>query len=162
MSGRALFGSSKRGRLKQASRIWHKKLKADMEELGFVQCQRDHAIFCHGKWGSPDWAVYAFWVDHETGVGSCHQLDRVALMFNQKYRISGKGEMRWTLRIGVAHDHDTHIISLSQEEYINNLFRPKMQTPSPPCWNPAQFSPRNNAQQHQQSCKACPPIGIRN
>jgi len=125
MSGRAPFGSSKRGGLKQASRIWHEKLKADMEELGFVQCQQDHAVFCHGEWGSPDWAVCAFWVDDEMGVGSCQQLDRVASMFNQKYGISGKGEMRWTLRIGVAHDRDTHIISLSQEEYINNLFRPQ-------------------------------------
>jgi len=42
-------------------------------------------------------------------------------MFGQKYRISGKGEMHWTLGIGVSRDHDTHIISLSQEEYISNL-----------------------------------------
>ena len=107
--------------LKQAGRIWHEKLKADMEELGFVQCQRDHAVFRHGEWGSPDWAVCAFWVDDETGVGSRQQLDRVASMFNQKYGISGEGEMRWTLGIGVARDRDTHIISLSQEEYIRNL-----------------------------------------
>ena len=107
--------------LKQPGRIWHEKLKADMEELGFVQCQRDHAVFRHGEWGSPDWAVCAFWVDDETGVGSRQQLDRVASMFNQKYGISGEGEMRWTLGIGVARDRDTHIISLSQEEYISNL-----------------------------------------
>jgi len=40
--------------LKQASRIWHEKLKADTEELGFVQCQRDHAVFRIGDWGSRD------------------------------------------------------------------------------------------------------------
>ena len=39
--------------LKQAGRIWHKRLKADMEELGCVQCQRDHAVFRIGDWGSP-------------------------------------------------------------------------------------------------------------
>ena len=32
-------------RLKQAGRIWHECLKADMEELGFVQCPRDHTVF---------------------------------------------------------------------------------------------------------------------
>ena len=42
-------------------------------------------------------------------------------MFSQKYGISGKGEMHWTLGIGAARDRDTHTISLSQEEYINNL-----------------------------------------
>jgi len=36
-------------RLRQASRIWHEKLKADMEELSFMQCQRDHAVFHHSK-----------------------------------------------------------------------------------------------------------------
>jgi len=40
--------------LKQASRIWHKKLKANMEELGFVHCQRDHAVFRIGDWRSGD------------------------------------------------------------------------------------------------------------
>ena len=29
--------------------------------------------------------------------------------------------MHWTLGIGVAHDRDTHTISLLQEDYINNL-----------------------------------------
>ena len=42
-------------------------------------------------------------------------------MFNQKYGIPREGEMHWTLGIGVAHDRDTHTISLSQEEHINNL-----------------------------------------
>ena len=55
LSGRAPFGFSKGlYGLKQASRIWHEKLKADVEELGPVRCQRDHAVFCISDWGSPD------------------------------------------------------------------------------------------------------------
>jgi len=65
-----------------------------MEELGFVQCQRDHAVFRTGEWGSRNQAVCAFWIDDETGVGPRQQLDRVSLMFSQKYGTSGKGEMR--------------------------------------------------------------------
>ena len=65
-----------------------------MEELGFVQCQRGHTIFCTSKWGSCNQAVCAFWVNDETGVGPCQELDHVLLMFSQKYRTSGKGEMR--------------------------------------------------------------------
>jgi len=64
-----------------------------MEELGFMQCQRGHTIFCTGKWGSCNQAVCAFWVNDETGVGPCQELDHVLLMFSQKYRTSGKGEM---------------------------------------------------------------------
>jgi Reverse transcriptase (RNA-dependent DNA polymerase) len=71
--------------LKQAGRIWHERLKADMEELGFVQCTRDHAVFRFGTRENSDWAVCAFWVDDETGVGSRKQLDRVAAMFHHKY-----------------------------------------------------------------------------
>jgi Reverse transcriptase (RNA-dependent DNA polymerase) len=31
--------------LQQAGRIWHERLKADMQELGYVQCPRDNAVF---------------------------------------------------------------------------------------------------------------------
>jgi len=105
--------------LKQTGRIWNEKLNTYMEELGFVQCQRDHTVFRIGDWRSPDWAI--FWVDDETGVGSRQQLARVASMFGRKHAISGEGEMGWTLRIGVARDRDTHTISLLQEDYIDNL-----------------------------------------
>ena len=107
--------------LKQAGRIWHERLKADMEELGFVQCPRDHAVFRIGTWRKDDWAVCAFWVDDETGVGSPHQLQRVSAMFKNKYGISGEGELTWTLGIGVRRDRDARIVSLSQEAYIDNL-----------------------------------------
>ena len=107
--------------LKQAGRIWHERLKADMEQLGFVQCPRDHAVFRIGTWKRADWAVCAFWVDDETGVGSLHQLQRVAAMFKSKYGISGEGEMKWTLGIGVSRDRNARKISLSQEAYVNNL-----------------------------------------
>ena len=85
-----------------------------MKELGFVQCQRDHTVFRIGDWGSPDWAVCAFWVDDETGVGFRQQLEHVTRMFSRKYGISCEGEMRWTLGIGVSRDYDTHTMSLSQ------------------------------------------------
>jgi len=103
---------------KQAVRIWHERLKADMEELGFLQCQRDHAVFPIGDRGSPDWVV---WVDNETGVGSRQQLERVSRMFSWKYGISGEGQMRWALGIGVNRDYKAHTISISQKAHINNL-----------------------------------------
>jgi len=82
--------------LKQAGRIWNERFKVDIEALGFVQCQRDHAIFRIGDWGSRDLAVCAFWVDDEKGVGPRQQLDRVASVFSQKYTITGEGDIRWT------------------------------------------------------------------
>jgi len=42
-------------------------------------------------------------------------------MFRQKYRISGEGEVRWTLGIGVARDRNTHTISISQEGNTNSV-----------------------------------------
>ena len=107
--------------LKQAGRIWNERLTADMNSLGFTQCPRDNAVFRIGTWGSNDWAVCTFWVDDEVGIGSRIQLDRVAAMFNRKYGITGDGELCWTLGIGVYRDYDAHIISLSQESYIESL-----------------------------------------
>ncbi len=92
-----------------------------MEQLGFVQCPKDNAVFQIGSWRKNDWAICAFWVDDETGVGSPYQLQRVATMFKNKYGISGEGELTWTLGIGVRRDRDACIISLSQEAYIDNF-----------------------------------------
>ena len=107
--------------LKQAGRIWHEWLKADMNELGYTQCSRDHAVFSLGNWGSDDWTACAFWVDDEVGIGSRAQLDRVATMFDRKYGITGEGELRWILGMKVTRDYRTRTISLSQESYINSL-----------------------------------------
>jgi len=85
--------------LKQAGRIWHERLKADMEELGYTQCPRDHAVFRIGTWTKDDWAICTFWVDNETGVGARYQLDRVAKMFQQKYGITGEGELVGNIRL---------------------------------------------------------------
>lgn len=109
--------------LKQAGRIWHEWLKANMTKLGFTQCHRDHAVFHIGSWGGDDWAACAFWVNDQTGVGSQYQLDCVAAMFCQKYGISGEGDLCWMLGIGVTCDFTTHTISLLQELYIDNLVK---------------------------------------
>jgi Reverse transcriptase (RNA-dependent DNA polymerase) len=90
--------------LKQARRIWHKQLKADMEGLGYVQCPRNYAVFRIG-----------------TGVGACYQLDCIAEMFRQKYSITGEGELRWTLGITVKHNYSSRTISLSQESYVDTF-----------------------------------------
>ena len=56
--------------LKRAGRICNERFKANMEELGFVQCPRDGTVLRVGTRRSDDWAACTFWVDGETGIGS--------------------------------------------------------------------------------------------
>jgi hypothetical protein len=107
--------------LKQAGRIWNEGLKADIEDFGYTHCPRDHAVFRIGTWRQENLGVCACWVDDKTGVDSRYRMGRVAKLFCQRYGISGEGKLRWTLGIGVVRDFDAHIISLSQESYINDL-----------------------------------------
>ena len=107
--------------LKQVGHIWHERLKADMEELGYTQCHRDNAVFRISTWKKGDWAVCAFWVDDKTGIGSHKQLDCVADMFHWKYGISGEGELCWTLGLKVKCNFNRHMVTLSQQSYIENL-----------------------------------------
>ena len=61
-------------------------------------------MFQYGMRGNGDWAVCAFWVDDETGVGSLEELARVADMFRRKYGInSGRGGFTMDFR----HEGDT-------------------------------------------------------
>ena len=46
--------------LEQVGRIWHERLKADMEELGYTKCHRENAVFIIGTRKKGDWAVCAF------------------------------------------------------------------------------------------------------
>lgn len=62
-------------RLKQLGRVWHERLKANINELGFIQYPCNHAVFCIRTWKSPEWQFCTFWVNDRTGVGSQHQLD---------------------------------------------------------------------------------------
>ena len=101
-----------------AGRICQERPKADMEELGYTQCQRGHAVFQIGTWKMGDWAVCAFWVGDEAGIGFLEQLYRVADMFRRKYGQSGEGELRWTLGMKVKRDVSRHTVSLSQQSCI--------------------------------------------
>jgi len=76
--------------LKQAGRIWHERLKAGIG--GFViHAMPYHAVFRIGTRRNGDWAVCAFWVDDETGIGLRQLLDRVEEMSRRKYGISSEG-----------------------------------------------------------------------
>jgi len=73
--------------------LWHKRLKANMEELGYMQCHRDHAVFWIGTQTNGNWDVCTFWVDNKTGIGYCQWLDHMQEMFLCKYGILGKGKL---------------------------------------------------------------------
>ena len=64
---------------------------------------------------------WATGVDDKTGIGSCEQLDCVMDMFCWKYRILGKGELHWMLGMRVKCDFSRHMVSLSQQSYIEDL-----------------------------------------
>ena len=55
------------------------------------------------------------------GIGSCEQLNRVADMFCWKYGISGEGKLHWTLGLKVKGNFSRHMVTLSQQSYIENL-----------------------------------------
>ena len=96
----------------KSKHIWHEWLKVNMQEIRFIQCSRDHAVFCIGTWKSD--GVH-LWVGNETGTGPTYQLEWVSMMFSHNCGFLGIGELTWTLSIAANQDHNTHIISLSQE-----------------------------------------------
>lgn len=66
-------------------------------------------MFCNiDTWRKEDCAACVLWVDAKTGVGSDQRLDHMAEVFHQQYGISGRGELGWTVRIGVKHDLATY------------------------------------------------------
>ena len=62
-----------------------------------------------------------FWVDNFIGVGSGEGLNGSAKSVDEKYSITGLGEVKGVLGMLIERDHDTRSIYISQEAFINTV-----------------------------------------
>ena len=62
-----------------------------------------------------------FWVNDFIGVGSGEGLNGSAKSVDEKYGITGLGEVKGVLGMLIEWDHDTRSIYISQEAFINTV-----------------------------------------
>ena len=107
--------------LVQAGRTWNEELHTHMEGVGYTATNKDPAVYVKSLWNQADFAAGGFWVDDFVGIGSGKELDALAKSVDEKYGITGLGEVKWVLGMLIERDRAARAVYLSQEAFINSL-----------------------------------------
>ena len=107
--------------LVQAGRTWNEELHTHMEGVGYTAMNKDPAVYVKSLWNQADFAAGGFWVDDFVGIGSGKELDALAKSVDEKYGITGLGEVKWVLGMLIERDRAARAVYLSQEAFINSL-----------------------------------------
>ena len=107
--------------LVQAGRTWNDELNSHMKSVGYATMSKDPAVYIKGSWNQEEFVAGGFWVDDFVGIGSGAQLEALAKTVDEKYGITGLGEVKWVLGMLVERDRSARMISISQEAFINSV-----------------------------------------
>jgi Reverse transcriptase (RNA-dependent DNA polymerase)/Integrase core domain/GAG-pre-integrase domain len=104
--------------LKQSARNWNRKLRRELEVLGFQQCQADHCIFVNQRTG----IILAVWVDDIIILGKeMEEINEIKRDLNEKFEMKDLGELEYFLGIQLFRDRATRRIHINQTGYINTI-----------------------------------------
>ena len=107
--------------LVQAGRTWNEELNTHMESVGYTATDKDPAVYVKGSWNQKDFAAGGFWVDDFVSIGSGKELDALAKSVDEKYGITGLGDVKWVLGMLIERDRAARENYISQEAFINSL-----------------------------------------
>ncbi|THH04747.1 hypothetical protein EW146_g10096 [Bondarzewia mesenterica] len=106
--------------LKQAGRVWYKRIRAEIESLGFTACVSDPCLF-HKLEGDKLTLVAVYVDDMVLASTSLADLEEVKNLFKKSFNITDLGDINWILGIHVERDRTKRSISLSQERYVEEV-----------------------------------------
>jgi hypothetical protein len=107
--------------LVQAGRMWNDELNLHMVSVGLTATSKDPAVYIKGGWNEDAFMAGGFWVDDFIRIGSGKELDVLAKGIDEKYGITGLGEVHWVLGMLLERDREARTISISQEAFIDMI-----------------------------------------
>jgi hypothetical protein len=111
---RSLYG------LKQASRVWNKKLHAALVSMGFKRLDSDRSIYIYAR--GPVRIIMPIFVDDITLASkSKSAIDSTVKELAQHFELRDLGDTRYLLGIEIIRDRPNRSLSLCQRQYIINM-----------------------------------------
>ena len=105
--------------------------KDAMRTLEWICSDYDAAVFFK-LWNNNMWAIVGFWVDDGTSTGTESCLLELEDAIMNRFNISSEGEAHWILGTSIHHNAESHLVSISQRDYIENLaVKFNIQNPNP-------------------------------
>src|SRR5258706_652941 len=107
--------------LVQAGCTWNEELDGHMGGVGYTATAKDAAVYVKNSWESNNFIAGGYWVDDFVGVGSRSEPDTLAESVDQKYGITGLGDVKWLLGMLIECDRANRWIYILQEAFINTV-----------------------------------------
>jgi hypothetical protein len=111
---RSLYG------LKQASRVWNKKLHGTLISMGFKRLESDRSIYLYVR-GDVRIIMPVVVDDMTLASKSPEALDNFVKELSQHYELRDLGTTSYFLGIEITRDRPNHTVSLCQHQYILNM-----------------------------------------
>ncbi len=92
-----------------------------MGSVGYTATAKDTAVYVKNSWESNDFVASGYWVDDFIGVGSRSKLNTLAESVDQKYGITGLGDVKWLLRMLIKCNCANRWIYILQEAFMNTV-----------------------------------------
>lgn len=101
--------------LKQAARMWYKKFKSSLDEMGFQRTNSDHAVFIRRSGG---FACVAFHVDDTLSITRSETMKiRVKDEISQHFETKDLGKVKLFCGFEITRDRSARTITVGQERY---------------------------------------------
>ena len=104
--------------LKQAGRVWNKKLYATLQEMGFTRIESDNSVYVFIR---DDIRIILFVDDITLACKSSSVLDQTVKELATHFKLHDLDETSYLLGIKVERDHPNRRIYLSQRQYIVDM-----------------------------------------
>lgn len=106
--------------LKQAGNVWNHELNRALEELKFTQLKTDYC--CYIRRNGTDFTILLVWVDDFIAISNTDaQNDQVEQELNKYFDTKSLGKP--SMLLGIKIKQEDHIITLSQQHYIEALLK---------------------------------------
>jgi len=106
--------------LRQAPRVWHKKLDSVLQELGFAKVRCDHSIWVYQR--SDVRVIVPVFVDDITLASKSKEaINHVKEELKKRFKLRDLGPTTFLLGVGIERDRAKRIIHLSQRQYILDI-----------------------------------------
>ena len=110
--GKGLYG------LKQAARLWNRRIRDFLKSMGFTQMQSDHCVYINKDSG----VILALWIDDIIMFSST--LTAITTVKNQlraEFEMKDLGELQYFLGMHVTRDRGSRTIHVDQTNYIQSV-----------------------------------------
>ena len=102
--------------LKQAARLWNRKIDKYLHDNGFNQCTTDPCIYTRRTTSGTTYL--GIWVDDIIILGTKNEVEGVKHALRQRFKMTDLREVSYLLRITITCNQNACMIYLSQLRYI--------------------------------------------